>query len=445
MSEIPPVPTAFIVRHPAWASSASIYCVNVRQFTPEGTLEAFAAHLPRLAAMGVGIVWLLPIHPIGKVARKGTLGSYYAVRDYRAVSPEFGTLADLRDVVAATHRLGMRLILDWVANHAAWDNDLVAQHPDWFRRDAGGQLVAPFPDWTDVVAFDYAQPALRAWMIESMAYWLQVADVDGFRCDVAGMVPTDFWETARARLDAVKPVFMLSEWDDLFDPVLRTVATPTHQLERAFDAQYAFRLHWLFDEIAAGAAPVRALDDYLALERATYPPGVSLLNFTSSHDVNSWEGSEYERLGPNALSLAVLAALLPGIPMIYGGQEAAVRHRLAFFERDPISWGDYPLAEFYTRLLTLHARHPALANFNAASVFVRLTSPAGTYAFTRHQGRAAVLVAVNLTGEAQTVGVPPAAAGPWTDVFATGEADSRCALGAEPLAVPAHGWVVLSR
>ena len=437
----PPNPAAYVVRPPAWAATASIYCVNLRQFTPEGTLRAFAAHLPRIAALGVGIVWLLPIHPIGEVNRKGTLGSYYAVRDYRAVSAEFGTFDDLKAVVAETHRLGMRLMLDWVANHCAWDNPLVSQHPGWFRRDAAGQLVAPFPDWTDVVAFDYASLDLRTWMTESMAYWLQAADVDGFRCDVAGMVPTDFWDVARAALDAVKPVFMLSEWDDLFDPVLRTVAPPTHQLQRAFDAQYAFRLHWLFDEIAEGKAPVSALDDYLALERATYPPSVSLMNFTSSHDVNSWEGSEYERLGANALPLAVLAALLPGIPMVYGGQEAAVRHRLAFFERDPIDWADFPLQSFYTTLLPLHARHPALAAFDPSSTFTRLASPAGTYAFTRHKGRAALLVAVNLTDETQEIAVPPAAAGPWDDVFA---AEPR-ALAGEALAVEPYGWVVLTR
>lgn len=441
MPTAPPDPTAFTVQHAEWARHASIYCVNVRQFTPEGTLRALLPHLPRLARLGVGIVWLLPIHPIGEVNRKGTLGSYYAVRDYRAVSAEFGTLDDLRAVVAETHRLGMRLILDWVANHCAWDNPLVAQHPEWFRRDAAGQLVAPFPDWTDVVAFDYASPQLRAWMTGSMAYWLQAADVDGFRCDVAGMVPTDFWDVTRAALDAVKPVFLLSEWDDLFDPVLRTVAPPTHQLQRAFDAQYAFQLHWLLDEIARGEQPVTALDDYLALERATHGPSARLMNFTSSHDVNSWEGSEYERLGPNVLPLAVLAALLPGIPMVYSGQEAPVRHRLAFFERDPIDWNGYALADFYTRLLTLHARHPALAAFDAASVFQRLPSPDGTYAFSRHKGRAAVLVVVNLTAETQAITPPQAAAGPWTDVFA----DAQCAVGAEPLAVTPHGWLVLSR
>ncbi len=433
------------LRHPAWATHASIYCVNVRQFTPEGTLRAFAAHLPRLAAMGVGIVWLLPIHPIGEVNRKGTLGSYYAVRDYRAVSPEFGSLADLRAVVAETHRLGMRLILDWVANHSAWDNPLVEQHPDWYRRDATGHPVPPFPDWTDVIAFDYTQPALRTWMTDSMAYWLREADIDGFRCDVAGMVPTDFWDDTRAALDAIKPadgLFMLSEWDDLFDPVLRTVGVPTGQLRRAFDTQYAFRLHWLFDEIAAGEQPTAALDAYRALERAAHPAGVSLMNFTTSHDVNSWEGSEYERLGANALPLAVLAALLPGIPMVYGGQEAAVRHRIAFFERDPIAWHHYPLADFYTCLLTLHKTHPALANFDASGTFSRLPSGAGTYAFSRHKGRAAVLVAINLTPEPQAIPVPPAAAGAWHDAFAP---DQPRALAEAPLLVPPHGWAVLWR
>jgi glycosidase len=429
------------MHHPAWATRASIYCVNVRQFTPEGTLRAFAAHLPRLQRMGVGIVWLLPIHPIGEVERKGALGSYYSVQDYRAVSPEFGTLDDLRYVVAETHRLGMRLILDWVANHSAWDNPLVALHPEWYKRDAAGQPVAPFPDWTDVIAFDYSQPALRQWMTESMAYWVREADIDGFRCDVAGMVPTDFWDDTRAALDAVKPVFMLSEWDDLFDPVHRTVGQPTGQLLRAFDATYAFRLHWLLDEIALQEQPTTALDEYRVLERQMHPPGTSLMTFTTSHDVNSWEGTEYERLGANALPLAVLAALFPGIPMVYSGQEAALNRRLHFFDRDPIEWADYPLADFYTRLLTLHRDHDALDNFDASCTFTRLASPDGTYAFSRHKGRAAVLVAVNLTAQPQQIQVPPAAAGAWHDVFA----NQPRAITAEPIAVPAHGWVVLSR
>lgn len=433
--------TASAVRHPAWAAHTSIYCVNVRQFTPEGTLRALVPQLPRLAAMGVGIVWLLPIHPIGERNRKGSLGSYYSVRDYRAVGAEFGSLDDLRAVVAETHRLGMRLILDWVANHSAWDNPLAEHHPAWYRRDAAGAFVPPFPDWTDVIAFEYTNAELRTWMTESLLFWIRAADIDGFRCDVAGMVPTDFWEAARTALDAEKPVFMLSEWDDLFDPVHRTVAAPTGQLRRAFDAQYGFRLHWLLDEIGAGEQPVSALDEYLRLERAHHPPGVSLLNFTSSHDVNSWEGSEYERLGANVLPLAVLAALLPGIPMVYGGQEAAVRHRLAFFERDSIEWADYPLADFYTRLLTLHRRHPALANFDGAATCSRVPSAAGTYAFTRHKGRSAVLVAVNLTAAAVEIAVPAAAAGPWADVFDA----APVALGAAGLRVAPHGWRVLER
>lgn len=432
---------AFIVRHPEWARTASIYCVNVRQFTPEGTLRALLPELARIAALGAGIVWLLPIHPIGQQNRKGALGSYYSVRDYHAVSPEFGTMDDLRAVVAETHRLGMKLILDWVANHSAWDNRLATEHPEWYRHDARGHFVPPFPDWDDVIAFDYTQPGLRAWMREAMAYWLREADIDGFRCDVAGMVPTDFWDDVRPYLDAIKPVFMLSEWDDLFDPVLREAGHYTGQLERAFDATYAFRLHWLFDEIAEGQKTTAALDEYRTLAAAHHPPGVSLMNFTTSHDVNSWEGTEYERLGANALPFAVLAALLPGIPMVYGGQEAAFDHRLAFFERDPIRWGDLPLTDFYTRLLTLHRDHPALANFDAASAFTRLPSPSGTYAFVRHKDRAAVLVAVNLTGTAQEISAPPAVAGPWTDVF-TG---APHALTAAPLPVPPHGWRVLGR
>ncbi|NVO83881.1 alpha-amylase family glycosyl hydrolase [Hymenobacter terrestris] len=416
----PPAP--FVVRHPAWAANASIYEVNIRQYTPEGTFRAFEAHLPRLDSMGVGILWLMPINPIGQEKRKGSLGSYYSVRDYRAVNPEMGTLEDLRHLVDAAHKRGMHVILDWVANHTSWDSELARQHPDWFLRDSLGRFRPPVADWQDVIALDFSKPELRRYMTESMTYWVREADVDGFRCDVAGLVPTDFWNDTRAALTQIKPVFMLAEWDELHDPPFLKPGEfdpNTHLLEKAFDATYALRLRYLLDSIALRQQPTRAIDTYLAAERAKYPAGVYLMNFTSSHDINSWSGTEYERLGANALPQAVLAALLPGIPMVYSGQEAALKKRLSFFEKDPIPWNGYPLQDFYTTLLQLKKRNPALANGDPCAEFESLavsTSPE-VYGFVRRRQQQAVVTLVNFAKQPRELTLRGLGPGTYRELF----------------------------
>jgi glycosidase len=435
-----PLAARFTVPHPEWAAHATIYEVNVRNFTPEGTFRAFEEHLPRLQKMGVSIVWLMPVHPIGEVGRKGSLGSPYAVRDYFAVNPEFGTLDDLRHLVQAAHALGMKVILDWVANHTSRDNALITEHPDWFQHDANGELVPPVADWTDVVALDYTNRALRHYMTEALAYWIWEADVDGYRCDVAGLVPTDFWDEARPALDVIKPVFMLAEWDELYPSgglTWEEFNSETRLLEKAFNMTFGLRLHYLLDRIAEGHAALADIDLYLAAEREKYPPSVYLMHFTSNHDVNSWDGTEHERLGPLALPFAVLTALLPGMPMLYSGQEAGLNRRLEFFERDTIEWGDYPLQDFYTCLLTLKQRHSALRNGDPSSRFQRLPGPPEVYAFGRSKGAAAVLCAVNIAAEGRAL---PAVPGQWRDAFS----DELLMLQTgDEIIVPAHGWRVL--
>ena len=441
-----PLASRFTVRHPEWAANATIYEVNVRNYTPEGTFRALEAHLPRLAKMGVVIVWLMPIHPIGEVGRKGALGSPYAVRDYYGVNPEFGTPEDLRHLVQAAHALGMRVILDWVANHTSRDNALIAEHPDWYQHDAQGQLVPPVADWTDVVALDYANPEMRAYMVEALRYWVREADVDGYRCDVAGLVPTDFWDEARPALEAIKPVFMLAEWDELYPSgglTWEEFNDDTHLLEKAFDMSFGLRLHYLLDRIAEGKAALADLDTYLAAERAKYPPTVYLMHFTSNHDVNSWDGTEYERLGPLALPFAVLAALLPGMPLLYSGQESGLNRRLAFFDKDPIAWGSYPLQDFYTKLLQLKKRHPALRNGDAASQFQRLSGPSGLYGFIREKNGSAVVVLVNATAEPLTLPGQKMVVSPQKGLFDV-FSGAQCTLAQLPArTVPAHGWRVL--
>ncbi len=391
------------VRHVEWSRQATIYEVNLRQFTPEGTIRAFAAHLPRLKAMGVDILWLMPIHPIGVKHRKGTLGSYYAVRDYTAVNPEFGTLADVKALVAEAHRLGMKLIIDWVPNHTAWDHPWVTAHPDWYQKNAKGEI---FPvtfgegdqkeEWTDVVALDYTQPALRRAMIDAMAFWLREVDIDGFRCDVASLVPTSFWNEARPALERIKPVFMLAESD----------AVDLHA--QAFDMTYDWALGELLQAIAKGRATAADLAAHWRAPKKAYPADAYRMTFTTNHDWNSWRASDTEAYGPALPAMAVLAATLPGMPLLYGGQEGGLDKRLAFFEKDPIDWKGYPLAGLYTTLFQLKHAHPALANGAAGGALEIIDAghPA-VFAFQRVRGDDRVTVVVNLGPAPQRLAAHP--------------------------------------
>ncbi|MBC6990381.1 alpha-amylase family glycosyl hydrolase [Hymenobacter sp. BT491] len=437
----------FQVKHPSWAQNASIYEVNVRQYTPEGTFRAFEAHLPRLQKMGITIVWLMPVHPIGQVHRKGTLGSQYAVQDYYGVNPEFGTLDDLRHLVQTAHALGLYVLLDWVANHTSWDNPLAQAHPEWYVRDATGQFVPPVPDWQDVIALDYRQPALRRYMTDALCYWVREVGIDGYRCDVAGLVPTDFWNAVRPELEQIKPVFMLAEWDELYPSgglTFENFDPNTRLLEQAFDMTFGLRLHYLLDHIAEGKQSVDEIDTYLAAERAAYPPSVYLMHFTSNHDVNSWDGTEYERLGPNVLPMAVLTVLLPGMPLVYSGQEAALQKRLAFFDKDTIDWKGYPLEAFYTTLLQMKKRHPALLNGDRASRFQRLATPsdAGLYAFVREKAEAAVVAVVNLGDADNHLIINDLPNTSYRDVFTGAVVSLTPGTSVE---VPAHSYRVFER
>ncbi|GAA3998758.1 alpha-amylase family glycosyl hydrolase [Hymenobacter fastidiosus] len=442
-----PTPAAYTITPPEWARNASIYEVNIRQYSPEGTFKAFEQSLPRLQRMGVGILWLMPVQPIGELNRKGTLGSGYSIRDYRAVNPDMGTLADLRHLIEAAHALGLHVILDWVGNHTAWDSKLATEHPGWFTKTPQGKFRPPVSDWQDVIDLDYSKPALRQYMREAMSYWVRDVGFDGFRCDVAGLVPTDFWVAARQDLEQIKPVFMLAEWDELFPP---TFLPPgefdpnTHLLEQAFDMTYALRLHGVLDSIGQHKLPMTALNGYLARERKRYPPSVYLMTFTTSHDINSWDGSEYERLGANALPMAVLTATLPGMPMVYSGQEAGLKKRLSFFDKDTIAWHNYPLAGFYTRLLTLKKQHPALLNGDPCSQFEPLPTAGSpdVFAFVRRKDAAAVVVAVNVADQARALPLDKLADGSYRELF-TGKI-LRLKAGTT-LSLPPHGYQVYER
>ena len=403
-------PTAQVrIQHPAWSKAATIYQINTRQFTPEGTFRAAEAHLPRLKELGAVILWLMPVHPIGWQNRKGTLGSPYSVRDYYGVNPEFGTLDDLKHFVRAAHDLGLYVILDWVANHSAWDCNLVAEHPEWYTRDWKGDFrPTPWWDWPDVIDFDYDQPGMRRYMTEALAWWVREADVDGFRCDVAGFVPTDFWETARRELEAIKPVFLLAEWE----------ARDLHAA--SFNMTYAWHWNDVVHKIATGQADVNALYVYYSWNEKAYPRDIMRMLFVSNHDKNAWEGTEFEQFGFCLDAAIVLSVISEGMPLIYNGQEAGNERRLAFFEKDPIEWRPHPYADLYRRLFALKRDNTALWNAAWGARMVRVVNDnlAHVLSFVRQNERDKVFAVFNLCPDSRRVSFPETLHhGNYTDFF----------------------------
>lgn len=396
------------VTHPEWAESAVIYEANVRQGTAGRTLRSLSDELPRLHNLGIDIVWLMPIHPISELNRKGTLGSYYAVKDYKAVNPEFGTIDDLRDLTARAHALGMKVILDEVCNHTGCDNAWVTTNPDYYARNEKGEMFGPF-DWTDTYKLDYNNPELRKAMIDALKFWITEADIDGYRCDVAMQVPTDFWNEARAELQKIKPVFMLAE------------ASEPELCAAAFDADYAWPMKDVFNAIAASKGvnayakekklklphlDALAIDSLLNVQMLSYPQDSYRMNMVTNHDLNSWEGTEFERYGKGLGAFAVLSYTLPGMPMMYSGQEVGFNHAFEFFETDPVT-PDYTANEytaFYTMLNALKHKHPALRAGKRGGEMKRYdTRSRDVYAFSRVLPDDEVLVIVNLSNELQTV------------------------------------------
>lgn len=386
---------------PEWFGNTVIYEANVRQGTPERNLRGLQRELPRLADLGVDVVWLMPIHPISEANRKGTLGSYYAVRDYKQVNPEFGTLQDLQEFVRTAHKLGMKVILDEVCNHTGCDNVWVTEHPEYYARNAQGEMYGPF-DWTDTYKLDYSNPATREAMIDALEYWIREADIDGYRCDVAGEVPTDFWEEARPRLQAVKPVLMLAE--SAHEPLL----------SKAFDVDYAWPMKDVFNAIAASKgvnqyavdhnqklpkADARDIKSLLERQSKEYPAGAVHMQMVTNHDLNSWEGTEFERYGKGLGAFTALSYTLPGVPMIYTGQEVGFNHPFEFFEIDPVT-PDYTANEFtafYKMLNSLRHNHPALSAGNKEFPTFYLPKSNDVIAFTRKTDGDNVTVIANLS------------------------------------------------
>lgn len=379
-------------KHVDWSKNAVIYEVNIRQFTPEGTFKAFEEHIPRLKDMGVKILWLMPIHPIGEVNRKGSLGSYYAVKDYFDVNPEFGTIADFKRLVKKIHDYGMYVIIDWVANHTAWDNSWATTNPEFYTKDSTGNFVAPVADWHDVIDLDYSNAGLRKKMTEALKFWISKCDIDGYRCDVAGMVPTDFWNEVRPQLDKLKPIFMLAEAEQL------------DLQEKAFDMGYAWDLHHLFNDIAKGKKTALDLVKYTNKEQEKFKNGEYRMVFTSNHDENSWNGTEFERLGNATECFAALSFVYRGMPLIYSGQEAESKKRLNFFDKDSIEWKNTHTEEIYTKLANLKKNNKALWNGEEGSDMVILpgNSKRALFSFVRTKDKNKVFVIFNLSNNEVT-------------------------------------------
>ncbi|MDE5874646.1 MAG: alpha-amylase, partial [Muribaculaceae bacterium] len=395
------------VKHPEWSRNAVIYEVNLRQYSDSGNITSFQRELPRLKELGVDILWFMPIFPISEADRKGTLGSYYAVRDYKAFNPEFGNIEQFKEVVKEAHKQGMKVILDWVPNHSGRDNNWVTEHPDWYEKDSLGNMQGIY-DWTDVYVFDYANPEMRKGMIDAMKFWLTDVDVDGFRCDVAMEVPTDFWDEARPQLEEAKAdIFMLAE------------ATVPELQKNGFDMGYNWPMKDLFSEIAATSGqysfkdkegkmkqfPVKyaaAIDSLLAVQAKEFPKDTYLMNMVTNHDLNSWEGTEFDRLGNLTGAFAVLSYTLPGMPLIYTGQETGMNRAFEFFEKDKAPQWE-PRNEYFTFYQTLnslkHSQAALAAGIEGGEIVKYPASSDNLYIFSREKGDSKVVVLTNLGKE----------------------------------------------
>lgn len=424
------------IQHPEWSRDVVLYQINTRQFTREGTFRAAQRELPRLKELGVDILWLMPIHPIGKENRKGTLGSPYSVQDYYAVNPEFGTEEDFRALVDAAHAQGFKVILDLVANHTAWDNALRTEHPDWYEKSWDGDFrPTPWWDWSDIIDLDWSKPGVREHVGGAMEYWVREFGVDGYRADVAGYVPLDFWETARTRLDAIRPVFMLGEVQQ----------TAWHH--KAFDATYAWDWHNTTKNVAHGKGNATSFYGYYAENESLWPRKAMRMTYIENHDSNAWEGTMEENYGPALEAMTALSFTGEGLPLIHNGMEACNAKRLEFFERDPIDWSlddNCAYGDLLARLIAFRKANPALENGEWGAVMqkVQNSAPEQLLAWVRQEGGNKVLGLFNMSDRPVSAtfqdGLPN---GSYRD-FATGKPVTIVAGGKVEL--PAWGYRLLS-
>lgn len=413
-----------------WVKQGIIYEVNTRAFSKEGNFTGVEKRLPELKKLGVTILWIMPIHPVGIEKRKGTLGSPYSIQDYYAVNPEFGTMDDFKNLTNKSHELGLKIVIDLVANHTSWDSKMAKEHPEWFNKDSAGNFIPPVADWSDVIDLNYDNKELRAYMIEMMKYWVRDAGIDGFRCDVSEMVPVEFWNEARAALDSIKPVFMLSEG-----------MYAEHHL-KAFDVTYGWNSYHGAAAIFKGEKPASEMDSVLIRESLAYPKGSLRMRFSSNHDENAWDMPDVTKFGKEGAKLAaVLANTYPGVPLLYSGQEVGNDVKLGLFEKFEIDWTKgKEWTEFYRKLYAFRKNNPALAVGDYQCVKNNL--PEHVYAFIRTDGKNTILAAFNFSNKERTVHLELPKAFPslkFTNAF-TGKKVSYKNIG--KLTLPKYGYRV---
>jgi glycosidase len=418
---------------PDWINSATVYEVNTRQFSQEGNFAGVTAALPRLKALGTDVLWLMPIFPISTTGAKGSLGSPYAVSDYQAVNPNYGTDADFKQLVDSAHALGMKIVLDWVPNHTGWDNAWIKQHPDWYTHDAQGNITWPAgTDWTDVADLNYDNQGLRTAMTDALKYWVTKFDIDGYRQDVAGGVPTDFWDTATAQVNAIKQLWWLAENQD-----------QTDLLYKSFSANYNWQLLGALNKVGSRDDALYAISNAVM----NYPAGTYPMNFITNHDENSWNGTEFQRLGNAVKESAVISFTVPGIPLIYNGQEIGMNRQLQFFEKDPIDWKPTSTSAewtaFYTKLTKLRKLNPALwAGLAGGSTDFFTSSQAKVLSYGRTKAKNKVIVLSNLSQKAVSAKLSFGKyAGTYYD-YATGK--KMTVAKSASVKIPAWGYVVYS-
>ncbi|MEO6455017.1 MAG: alpha-amylase family glycosyl hydrolase [Ginsengibacter sp.] len=378
--------------HPLWSIQSNIYEVNLRQYTAEGTFKAFEKHLLRLRKMGVEILWFMPITPIGVEGRKMTtsdLGSYYAVKNYKEVNEDYGTMKDWIALVKLAHGMGFKIIVDWVANHSSPDNPWIKNHPDFYMKDKDGTIIPPNPDWTDTRKLNFDNRELRDSMIEAMKFWIRETNIDGFRCDVAGDVPTDFWKDCISKLRKIKNIFMLAEGEK---PELNLAG---------FDATYTWTIMHGMKDLYNAKITLGKFDSLINNNIQIFPKNAFRLYFTSNHDENSWNGTEFEKYGDAYKAFAVLTqTIYQSIPLVYSGQEEPNRNRLKFFIKDTIQWGKYEMAPFYKTLLKIRKSTPALA---ADALYKKIVTAndVAIFAYLREKAGHKIAVILNLSNQPQ--------------------------------------------
>lgn len=378
------------MKHPEWSYNAVLYEMNIRQMTVEGTFKAATAHLERLKNLGVDVIWLMPVFPIGIKNRKGTLGSFYSVRDYCAVNEEFGSMAEFDTFVETAHNLGLKVILDWVANHTSRDNKWLTTKPlDWYERDDDGEAKIPW-DWSDTAQLNYQNKEVWQGQIEAMKFWITEHNIDGFRCDMAMLTPIEFWQVVRFSLQQIKPdIFLLAE------------AEEDNLFQNAFDACYSWNLHHVMCDVAQNKTKVFALRDRIYTDLRRFPKWSMRMTFTSNHDENSWSGSEFTRFGNALEPMTALTFLLPqSMPLIYTGQEVGYDHSFAFFEKDAIpNFDENRYTELYRKLCAIYHSHRALQSADRGGSFIEIdnNAPDCLMTFVREVEGDRVVVIANLS------------------------------------------------